>query len=228
MTRHGRTLPFVLAMTLIVVASNILVQFPVAGHVGSLQLADILTWGAFTYPFAFLVTDLSNRRFGPAVARRVVFVGFMAAVACSIVAPPLLFRLGLLDYSTAADRLTRIAVASGCAFLLAQLLDIAVFNRLRQQSWWRAPVVSSLAGSVVDTITFFSVSFAPIFVFLGANDDFALGQAPLFGALPVETARWISWALGDLSVKLVIAAFALVPYRIVMQALMPYPAPAKG
>ena len=86
--------PFVAAMALVVVASNILVQFPVQGHFGSLALADVLTWGAFTYPFAFLVTDLANRRHGPAVARRVVLVGFAVAVACSIVVPPLLFRLG--------------------------------------------------------------------------------------------------------------------------------------
>ena len=129
-----RYLPFVAAMALVVVASNILVQFPVQGSVGGLSLADILTWGAFTYPFAFLVTDLANRRYGPAVARRIVFVGFMLAVVCSILVPPLLFRYGLIEFETAADRLVRIAIASGSAFLSAQLLDVTVFNWLRRQS----------------------------------------------------------------------------------------------
>ena len=93
-----RYLPFVAAMALVVVASNILVQFPMQGSLGGLQLADILTWGAFTYPFAFLVTDLANRRYGPAVARRIVFVGFMLAVVTSIVAPPLLFKAGWIEF----------------------------------------------------------------------------------------------------------------------------------
>lgn len=208
-------LPFVLAMALVVVASNVLVQFPVQGTVRGLSLADILTWGAFTYPFAFLVTDLANRRHGPAFARRVVLVGFMAAVACSIVAPPLLFGWGLIEFETASDRLVRIAVASGCAFLIAQLLDVTVFDRLRRQSWWRAPIFGTLAGSVVDTLVFFSVAFAALFAFVGPSDSFALEPAPLLGVFTVDTARWMSWALGDLSVKLLIAAFALVPYRLV-------------
>ena len=125
--------PFVAAMAIVVAASNVLVQFPVQGTLGSLALADILPWGAFTYPFAFLVTDLANRRHGPAVARRVVLAGFAVAIACSIVFPPLLFRLGLIEFETTAGRLVRIAVASGAAFLAAQLLDITVFNRLRRQ-----------------------------------------------------------------------------------------------
>jgi len=161
-----RFLPFVAAMALVVVASNVLVQFPVQGKLGGLNLADLLTWGAFTYPFAFLVTDLANRRYGPAVARRIVLVGFMVAVACSIVVPPLLFRLGLIEFETAADRLARIAIASGTAFLAGQLLDVSVFNRLRRQSWWRAPVLSSLSSSVIDTAIFFSIAFAAAFAFL--------------------------------------------------------------
>lgn len=209
------TLPFVAAMALVVVASNILVQFPVGGHVGPLSLADVLTWGAFTYPFAFLVTDLANRRHGPTVARRIVLVGFMTAIACSIVVPPLLLRIGLLEYAADAGRLVRIAIASGAAFLSAQLLDIAVFNRLRRQSWWRAPIVGTLCGSVLDTAVFFSVAFAAAFVFVGPSDDFALEAAPLFGIMPLETARWVSWALGDLSVKLLIAVVALIPYRLI-------------
>ena len=114
----SRYMPFVAAMALVVVASNVLVQFPMQGTVAGLSLADILTWGAFTYPFSFLVTDLANRRYGPAVARRIVFVGFMTAVVCSIVVPPLLFRLGLVGFETQAARLARIAMASGAAFAL--------------------------------------------------------------------------------------------------------------
>jgi len=209
--------PFVAAMTIVVVASNVLVQFPVGGTVGGVALADILTWGAFTYPFAFLVTDLANRRYGPATARRVVFVGFMLAVATTILFPPLLFRAGLIPFETDALRLVRIAIASGTAFLFGQLLDVSVFNRLRRKSWWRAPVVGSIVGSVVDTTIFFSIAFAAAFAFVGPQDDFALEAAPLLGLGlgPAEYARWISWALGDLSVKLLIAIFALIPYRLI-------------
>jgi uncharacterized integral membrane protein (TIGR00697 family) len=208
-------LPFVVAMALVVVASNILVQFPVQGQIGGLSLADVLTWGAFTYPFAFLVTDLANRRNGPYFARRVVFAGFALAVICSIVVPPLLFRVGLIEFETASNRLVRIAVASGAAFLIAQLLDVTVFNWLRLQSWWRAPIFGTLAGSVIDTIVFFSIAFAAAFAFIGPQDDFALEAAPLLGVFSIENARWISWAVGDLSVKLAIAVFALIPYRLI-------------
>ncbi|WP_315926447.1 queuosine precursor transporter [Mesorhizobium sp. SP-1A] len=211
-----RYLPFVVAMALVVVASNVLVQFPMQGMVAGLSLADILTWGAFTYPFSFLVTDLANRRYGPAVARRIVFVGFMTAVICSIVVPPLLFRLGVIEFDTAAARLARIAMASGAAFLTAQLLDVTVFNRLRRQSWWRAPIFGTLAGSLFDTAVFFSVAFSGAFAFAGPSDAFALETAPLMGVLPVEAMRWVSWALGDLSVKLAIAVFALIPYRLIV------------
>jgi uncharacterized integral membrane protein (TIGR00697 family) len=197
------------------------------GSVGGLALADILTWGAFTYPFAFLVTDLANRRYGPAVARRIVFVGFTLAVACSIVIPPLLFKAGLIEFEIAANRLVRIAAASGAAFLTAQLLDVTVFNWLRRQSWWRAPIFGTLVGSVFDTVVFFSVAFSAAFAFVGPSDSFALEQAPLMGALPVETMRWISWAFGDLSVKLIIAVFALIPYRLIAARWMqPAPVPA--
>ncbi|GGE13613.1 membrane protein [Aureimonas endophytica] len=212
----------VAAMALVVVASNVLVQFPMAGSLGRLQLADLLTWGAFTYPFAFLVTDLSNRWHGPAFARRVVYIGFAVAVAASILAPPLLFQAGLLEFSTAGDRLVRIAAASGAAFLLAQLLDIFVFSRLRQQRWWQAPAFGSLAGSVLDTATFFTIAFAPAFAFVGPSDDFALQTAPLLGLLQTDAPRWISWAMGDFTVKLLIAAFALIPYRVLMQRVLPY------
>lgn len=209
-------LPFVLAMALVVVASNVLVQFPVEGQVGPLALADILTWGAFTYPFAFLVTDLANRRFGPGFARAVVMAGFVVAVICSLTVPNLLYAQGLIGFETEQGRLARIAAASGSAFLVAQLLDVTVFNRLRRQSWWRAPVVSSLAGSIIDTAIFFSIAFAAAFAFAGPGDAFASESAPLMGAFGVEAPRWMSWAVGDLSVKLAIAIVALIPYRLVM------------
>ncbi len=211
-----RYMPFVAAMAIVVVASNVLVQFPMHGTVGGLSLADILTWGAFTYPFSFLVTDLANRRYGPSVARRIVFVGFMTAVVCSIVVPPLLYRAGLIDFETQAARLARIALASGAAFLCAQLLDVTVFNWLRRQSWWRAPIFGTLVGSVFDTAVFFSIAFSAVFAFAGPNDAFALETAPLMGMLPLETMRWVSWAVGDLSVKLLIAVFALIPYRLIV------------
>lgn len=155
------------AMVVVVAASNVLVQFPVN---------DWLTWGALTYPVSFLVTDLTTRLQGPARARHVVLVGFALAVLLSTwLATP------------------RIALASGTAFLAGQLLDIAVFQRLRTGSWWRAPLVSSTLGSIVDTALFFSLAFA------GTE-------------LP-----WITLALGDLTVKLVLAVLALGPFRAALR-----------
>ena len=184
------------AMCAVVATSNFLVQFPVQGAIGALNLADLLTWGAFTYPAAFLVTDLTNRRFGPAKARQVVFAGFVLAVILSVVlATP------------------RIAIASGTAFMVAQLLDVAVFDKLRQAAWWRAPLVSSMAGSAIDTVLFFSIAFAASFAMFGPNDEFATGNAPLLGLFAAEAPRWVSWALGDFAVKLVMALVMLAPYR---------------
>ena len=198
------------AMAAVVLASNYLVQFPVHGSVGAIALADLLTYGAFTYPLAFLVTDLTNRSLGPKAARRVVIVGFALAVLLSVVlASP------------------RIAIASGCAFLVAQLLDIAIFNKLRSGAWWRAPAVSSLAGSAIDTVLFFSLAFAASFAVLGPNDPFAIENAALLGALAPEAPRWMSWAIGDFTVKLLVAALALVPYRLLIGRIQPLP-PAVG
>lgn len=175
------------AMAALVAASNVLVQHPVG---------DFLTWGAFTYPFAFLATDVVNRRCGPAAARRVVLVGFALAVALSIwLATP------------------RIAVASGTAFLAAQLLDVAVFDRLRAGRWWRAPLASSLAGSALDTAIFFTLAFSAAAGFLGPDEPWALEPAPLMGVGPLAP-FWVSLALGDFAVKLAIAALALGPYRL--------------
>ena len=172
-----RLTPSVLAMVATVVASNILVQYPFTPF----GLGDLLTWGAFTYPFAFLVTDLTNRWFGPVKTRRVVYVGFAIAVLLSVwLSEP------------------RIALASGTAFLCAQLLDVTLFNRLRAGSWWRAPLVSSSIGSALDTVIFFSIAFAG-------------------SGLP-----WTTWALGDFSVKMLVAIASLLPYASLMNWVKPY------
>ena len=156
----------VLCMLAVVVGSNILVQVPIN---------DWLTCGGLSYPVAFLVTDVLNRRFGPAAARRVVWFGFAAALAVSVwVASP------------------RIALASGLAYICAQLVDIQVFDRLRDQRWWRAPLASGVLGAILDTAVFFSVAFA------------ATG------------APWVTWMLGDLAIKLVVNVSMLAPFRALM------------
>ena len=206
------TLIYALLMAAVVVASNFLVQFPVMGTLWGIALGDLLTWGAFIYPVAFLVTDLANRQFGPAVARRVVLVGFVVGVTLSFAAAP-----------------SRIAIASGTAFLIGQLLDISVFNQLRRQTWWRAPLAGSLLGSALDTLLFFSLAFAPIFAFIGPNEDFAISAAPILGVFATEAPRWISWALGDLVVKILVGVVLLLPYGALMNTLKPMPqvAPAR-
>ena len=179
----------VVAMTLVVVASNILVQYPFEPF----GLGDYLTWGAFTYPVAFLVTDLTNRRYGPRVARQLVIVGFALAVVLSIwLATP------------------RIAMASGTAFLVGQLLDITVFNRLRRQAWWRAPFVGSVIGSALDTALFFSLAFA--------GDPDMSGLVNLFGT---DVMLWQSLAVFDFTVKMIIALIALLPYGALMSVILP-------
>ena len=179
----------VLAMTLVVVASNILVQYPFEPF----GLGDYLTWGAFSYPVAFLVTDLTNRRYGAATARQLVIVGFIIAVVLSIwLATP------------------RIALASGTAFLVGQLLDITVFNRLRRQNWWHAPLAGSVVGSALDTALFFSLAFAGI-------EDMSV-PVPVFGlTLPL----WQSLAIFDFAVKMLVALLALIPYGALMSAILP-------
>jgi uncharacterized integral membrane protein (TIGR00697 family) len=188
----------VAAMAVIVVLSNILVQFLVG---------DWLTWGAFTYPFAFLVTDLVNRFHGPGEARKVVVAGFVVGLACSFVGAQIEGPFGPLVS-------LRVAIGSATAFLIGQLLDVAVFNRLRAGSWWRAPFVSSVAGSVVDTVIFFSLAFSATFSFIAPWVDVAWAneRVPLLGQGPV-TPLWMSLAIADFSVKLAIGAFALAPFR---------------
>jgi uncharacterized PurR-regulated membrane protein YhhQ (DUF165 family) len=198
------TFIYVALMTLVVVASNFLVQFPLNVEVAGINLADLLTWGAFTYPVAFLITDLTNRQFGPQAARKVVFAGFVVGIA--------------LSFFTS---LPRIAIASGSAYLAGQLLDISVFNRLRRQAWWRAPLVGSLIGSLIDTIIFFSFAFAAFFVFFGPNDPFALEQAPILGVFAAQAPRWVSWAIGDFAVKMIVGLVMLLPYGALMNVLRP-------
>lgn len=174
------------AMALVVAASNVLVQHPVEAF----GLADKLTWGAFTYPLAFLVTDLTNRRFGPQAARRVVVTGFAVAV--------------LLSFGLAAPR---VAAASGAAFLFGQLLDVAVFSKLRRLAWWRAPLAASLLGSAVDTAVFFTLAFA-------GNPEMSGAVTPLGGAVAVPL--WVSLAGFDFLVKVVGAFVLLAPYGALM------------
>ncbi|MDR0247950.1 MAG: VUT family protein [Burkholderiales bacterium] len=165
-----RLWPAMLAMAVVVVSSNWLVQFPIN---------DWLTYGAFTYPIAFLVSELTNRRTGPQAARQVAWLGFALAVFVSAWLAPV-----------------RIAAASGIAFLCAQLLDISIFHRLRRQSWWRAPLIASVLASILDTALFFSCAFA------GTD-------------MP-----WLTLAAGDLAVKLAMAVFLLMPFRLLLPVVL--------
>lgn len=197
MTRY---LPGIIAMAAIVVASNILVQF---------VIGDWLTWGAFTYPFAFLVTDVMNRVYGLTAARRVVLTGFAIGVACSLIAAG-------MDKTT-----LRIAIGSGTAFLIAQLLDVKLFDMLRKGRWWVAPLVSSLIGSATDTALFFSIAFSDALP-ADANTGWANEQISLLGYGP-DTALWVSLATADWLVKFGLALLALVPFRLVVRNLLRKP-----
>lgn len=182
----------VVAMMAVVAASNVLVQYPVQ----QFGLAELLTWGAFTYPLAFLVNDLTNRRFGPAVARQVVYFGFALAV--------------MLSFWLATPR---IALASGSAFLVGQLLDIGVFNRLRRLSWWQAPLAGSLIGSALDTAIFFSLAFA---------GDADMSFPVTYASTGITVPLWVGLAFFDFLVKVGCALLALVPYGALMGWLKPW------
>lgn len=201
MTAFQRLAPFVAAMAIVVAASNFLVQYPLPWF----GLGDVLTLGAFSYPFVFLVTDLTNRRLGARAARVVVVAGFAVAVVLSIfLATP------------------RIAIASGSAFLVAQLLDVSIFDALRRQAWWRAPLISSILGSLIDTVIFFGLAFAAPFAVL----DTGLGLPDGSLAFPVawlgtEVPLWVSLGVGDLVVKLVMALAMLAPYGALLNLLRP-------
>ena len=197
-------IPGILAMAAIVVASNILVQF---------LFGQWLTWGAFTYPLAFLVTDIMNRVYGRAAAQRVVLAGFVVGLICSFIGTQIIGEFGPLVT-------LRIAMGSGLAFLTAQLIDIAIFNRLREGSWWRAPVVSSVVGSSIDTALFFTVAFSAGLIWLEPGNDVSWANEvlPLLGMGPAAP-LWVSLAVADWLVKLALALIALVPFRIIVGVL---------
>ena len=170
-------------MGIIVLASNFLVQFPV-NHYG---LEEVLTYGAFSYPVAFLITDLANRSYGKIAARKIVYLGFTIGVIFT-----LLFSTNFADLIS-----VRIAIGSGTAFLVAQLLDVQIFDRLRKKQWFIAPLGSSLVGSTIDTFLFFSISF------------YSTGVP------------WVTLSLGDLAVKIFVALVMLIPFRMLLGTLKP-------
>ena len=196
MNRH---LPAIAAMAVIVVVSNILVQH---------QLGTFLTWGALTYPFSFLVNDITNRLRGPRAARQVVLAGFVVGLICSFIGTQIMGEFGPLVT-------LRVAIGSGTAFLVGQLLDIALFNRLRRGAWWRAPLISTLLGSSIDSVIFFSIAFGGAFAFLEPWNipTWAAEPGPLLGLGPVVP-FWISLAVADWCVKFALALFGLLPFRL--------------
>ena len=170
-------------MGVVVLSSNYLVQFPIKYY----GLEDILTYGAFSYPVAFLITDLANRSYGKLIARKIVYIGFVIGLSFT-----LLFSTNFADLIS-----VRIAIGSGTAFLVAQLLDVQIFDRLRRTKWFIAPLTSSLIGSTVDTFLFFSIAF------------YATG-------IP-----WVTLSLGDLAVKIFVAITMLIPFRFLLGTLKP-------
>ena len=167
-----------LIMGVIVLSSNYLVQFPIKYY----GLEKILTYGAFSYPVAFLITDLANRSYGKLIARKIVYIGFIIGIVFT-----LFFSTNFADLIS-----VRIAIGSGAAFLIAQLLDVQIFDKLRKKKWFVAPLTSSLIGSTVDTFLFFSISF------------YATG-------IP-----WITLSMGDLAVKVLVALLMLIPFRLLI------------
>ena len=194
-------IPGVLAMAVIVVASNILVQHPLGAY---------LTWGALTYPLAFLVNDIVNRLHGAAAARRVVLVGFVVGLVCSVIGTQIMGEFGPLVT-------LRIAIGSGTAFLVGQLLDVAVFDRLRRAEWWRAPLVSTLLGASIDTAIFFTIAFSMSLSFLEPGNDvsWAAETGSLLGIGPMVP-FWVSLAVADWCVKFAISVFGLLPFRLIV------------
>ena len=170
-------------MGVVVLSSNYLVQFPVNFY----GLSEILTYGAFSYPVAFLITDLANRSYGKLVARKIVYIAFAIGISITLI-----FSTNFADLIS-----VRIAIGSGTAFLVAQLLDVQIFDQLRKRKWFIAPLTSSLIGSTIDTFLFFSISF------------YATG-------IP-----WVTLSLGDLAVKILVALVMLIPFRILLGTLKP-------
>lgn len=194
-----KILPGVIAMATIVVVSNILVQYPIGNW---------LTWGAFTYPFAFLVSDLVNRFHGVAAARRVVYAGFAVGLICSVIGTQIVGEYGPLVT-------LRVAIGSGIAFLLAQLLDVVVFDKLRGAAWWRAPFIGSFLASCVDTLLFFTIAFSASLIWLEPGNDvsWATVPVPLLGFGP-EVPLWVSLGVADWGVKVLVSIVALMPFRL--------------
>lgn len=220
----SRFLAAIAAMVVVVAASNILVLYPLQAQLGAVNLADLLTWGAFTFPFAFLITDLTNRYDGARNARLVVLVGFIVGLAVSfyLSANPLPWNGGGGPATT-----QRIALASAAAFSIGQLLDIAVFSRLRARAaWYLPPLVGSLFGSMLDTTIFFTLAFSPalsgIDALFGLNDGSLGFPAPWLGLGP-DVPLWISLASGDFMVKFLAALLLLAPYRALMGKFKPLP-----
>ena len=170
-------------MGVVVLISNYLVQFPIQHY----DLEKILTYGAFSYPVAFLITDLANRSYGKIVARKIVYIGFAIGISFT-----LLFSTNFGDLIS-----IRIAIGSGVAFLVAQLLDVQIFDNLRKKKWYIAPLTSSIIGSTVDTFLFFSISF------------YATGV------------QWVTLSLGDLIVKVLVALIMLIPFRLLLKTFKP-------
>ncbi len=191
----------ILAMGVIVVASNILVQHPMGAY---------LTWGALTYPLSFLVNDIVNRVDGASAARRVVLVGFAVGLVCSIIGTRIPGEFGPLVT-------LRVALGSATAFLIGQLLDVTIFDRLRRAEWWRAPLISTLLGSSVDSVIFFTIAFSAWFTFLEPGNDVSWAATPgaLLGMGP-EVPFWVSLAVADWCVKFAIAVFGLLPFRLIV------------
>jgi len=198
----------IITMAAVVALSNILVQ-----HV----VLNWLTLAAFTYPIAFLITDITNRVLGAAKARQVVLAGFVVGIICSLIATQIVSAEG-----TALTTL-RIAIGSGVAFLAAQLTDVFIFNQLRQGKWWRAPLVSTLVGSFLDTALFFSIAFSATFTFIDQTDPngWALDLVPLLGIGPTLP-LWVSLAVADFIVKLLLALLALAPFRLLTAKATPF------
>ena len=165
-------------MGVVVLSSNYLVQFPIKYY----NLEEILTYGAFTYPIAFLITDLANRSYGKLVARKIVYIGFVIGISFT-----LFFTTSFSDLIS-----IRIAIGSGAAFMVAQLLDVKIFDQLRKKQWFVAPLTSSFIGSIVDTFLFFSISF------------YGTG-------IP-----WITLSFGDLAVKILVTLIMLIPFRLLL------------
>jgi uncharacterized integral membrane protein (TIGR00697 family) len=191
----------IFAMAAIVVASNILVQHTFGSY---------LTYGAFTYPLSFLVNDIINRLAGVKAARRVVLAGFVVGLACSFIGTQLHNEYGPLVT-------LRVALGSGTAFLVGQLLDVTIFDRLRRAEWWRAPLVSTLIGSTIDSVIFVTIAFAASLTFLEPSSDvsWAAVSGPLLGSGPMAP-LWVSLAVADWCVKFGIAVFGLLPFRLII------------